>query len=115
MKNTWKWIIGIVLVLVVLFALPFVWRLAGYGTYEAFGGRGGFGGMPMHNFGFGMMPFGMLFMGVIPLGVVALVVLGIVWLARNWNAARPPARTCASCGKPAQADWTTCPYCGKKL
>ena len=24
-------------------------------------------------------------------------------------------RTCAHCGKPAQADWTTCPYCGSAL
>ena len=27
MKNTWKWIIGIVIGLVVLFALPFIWHL----------------------------------------------------------------------------------------
>jgi hypothetical protein len=26
-----------------------------------------------------------------------------------------PEHTCSNCGKPAQADWKTCPYCGNPL
>lgn len=26
-----------------------------------------------------------------------------------------PTRTCSNCGKPAQDDWKTCPYCGNPL
>jgi hypothetical protein len=32
------------------------------------------------------------------------------------TAAEPaPARTCASCGRELQADWTHCPHCGAKV
>jgi len=80
MKINWKWSLGIVLLLAVLFALPFVWRL-----FMPFGGYGmmGYGWhMPMMGYGFGFMPFG-LFMWLIPLGILILIVLGIVWLVKQ--------------------------------
>jgi hypothetical protein len=54
-----------------------------------------------------------------PLGVLFLLVLGAVALVngitRQAMLPAAPERKCANCGKPAQADWTTCPYCGKSL
>ena len=71
MSKTAKWIIGIVVALVVLqFAMPFVWQLVFPGAYT----------------GYGMMPFGMFFMWLIPLGIVALIVLGIAWLVKQLTA-----------------------------
>ena len=98
MSKTTKWIIGIVLALVVLqFAVPFVWHLIypaanGYGMMN--GGGFGYGSrMPMmggNAFGFGMhsmMGFGFsgLFMWLFPLGLLALIVLGIVYLWKKIN------------------------------
>ena len=82
MKLNWKWILGIALVLIVLFALPLAWR--GLMPYGGYGMMRGYGyGMPMMRYGFGMVPFGMLFMWFIPLGILTLIVLGIVWLVRQ--------------------------------
>ena len=85
MSKTAKWIIGIVVALVVLqFAMPFVWQLIFPGAYAGYGmmGRGyGSGYMPMRSYG--MMPLGMFFMGLIPLGILALIVLGIAWLVKQ--------------------------------
>jgi hypothetical protein len=82
MKLNPKLVIGISLVLLILFALPFLWRAfipySGYGMMRAYGY-----GMPMMNYGFGMMPFGMLFMWLIPLGILTLIVLSIVWLVKQ--------------------------------
>ena len=82
MKLSLKWIVGIALVLIVLFAIPFVWWLfmpfGGYGMMRGYGYR-----MPMMYYGFGMMPFGMLFMWLIFLGLLVLIVLGIVWLVKQ--------------------------------
>jgi hypothetical protein len=85
MKLSPKWIVGIWLGLVVLLAIPFVWRV-----FMPFGGYGmmrGYGyGMPMMSNGFGMMPFMMLFMWLILLGLLMLIVLGIVWLVKQLTA-----------------------------
>lgn len=82
MKISPKWIIGIALVLVTLFALPWIWRI--FMPYGSYGMMRGYGyGMPMMGYGFGVMPFGMLFMWLIPLGLLVLIVLGIVWLVRQ--------------------------------
>ena len=85
MSKTAKWIIGIVIALLVLqFAMPFLWQLifpnadAGYGMM----GRGYDYGMHMPMMGFGVMPFGMLLMWLIPLGTLALIGLGIAWLVK---------------------------------
>lgn len=115
MKNAWKWILGIVIVLAVLTLLPYLWRVL-FPAY-GYGMMGGYYGYPMMG-GYGMMgftPFGMLFMWLIPLGSLALLVLGIVWLVNAVSGSKAAARLCAHCGRPAQADWKTCPYCGNAL
>ncbi len=82
MKLNPKWVIGISLVLLVLFALPFLWRV--FMPYSGYGMMRGYGyGMPMMNYGFGMMPFGLLFMWLIPLGILTLIGLGIAWLVKQ--------------------------------
>jgi hypothetical protein len=82
MKINPKWVIGISLALIVLLALPFLWRL--FIPYSGYGMMRGYGyGMPMMSYGFGMMPFGMLVMWLILLGNLALIVLGIAWLVKQ--------------------------------
>ena len=115
MKSKIGWIVAITLGLVALFFLPSLLM----GRFW----QGGYGGM-MGGFGF-MNPFGFLgmaLMWLIPLAVIVLVVLGVVSLFNGLNKATPqnpsvsePARSCQNCGKTAQADWATCPYCGKSL
>ena len=70
------------------------------------------GGFGMPFFGIGMFLWPLLFIG--------LIVLGVVWLVRTVatpGAPQPPAATaaCAHCGKPIQAGWKACPYCGEKI
>jgi hypothetical protein len=113
MKNIWKWILGIALVLVLFFG-PYLFGLLfpgmGYGLVGFGHSRGEMMG------GFGFSPFGMGLMWLIPLATIALVVLGVVWLVSNLNGSKAvQARVCLSCGKPAQAEWKTCPYCGNNL
>ncbi|MBN2387563.1 MAG: zinc ribbon domain-containing protein [Anaerolineales bacterium] len=115
MKNTWKWIIGIVVGLVVLgllFGLPFLYRTA-YG-FESYA-RDAW--MPMHSYPMhgGFMPVGGFFMWLFPLGLLVLTGLGIAWLIRSLSAGRVPARVCSQCGRAAQIDWKTCPYCSKEF
>jgi hypothetical protein len=93
MSKTTKWIIGIVLAVVILqFAMPFVWHLIYPTGYGMMGGGFGYGSrMPMMGgtpFGFGMHPmmgFGGLFMWLLPLGLLVLIVLGIVYLWKKIN------------------------------
>lgn len=120
MKNFWKWILGIVVVLVVLFALGIGARLLMAGTFPNM--RGDFGGfrhpmMGMHAFspfGGGFMPLGWLF----PLLLIGLLAYGAYWLGRrNSPASQPPVLptpTCAHCGQPLQKGWNHCPNCGEK-
>ncbi len=76
--------------------------------------------------GFGMFGwlFGLLFMFVF----LALGVVVVLWLVRTIapNAIGSPAsgghvnlsnpgRTCPTCGRPVQANWTVCPYDGTAL
>ena len=51
---------------------------------------------------------------------ITLLVLGIVWLVKAVGASPAqgtggPAPTCTECGRPVQAGWQVCPYCGHKL
>jgi hypothetical protein len=94
MKNSTKWIIGIVIGLVVLFILPFVWHLV-FPAYGYGGMMGNYGfslHMPMMmgggsgRGGFGMFPFGMFLMWLIPLGFLVLIGLGIAWLVKQLTA-----------------------------
>lgn len=64
-------------------------------------------------------------------GVIALVIMGVIKMTTHrimhtagGTSSQPPdenqigavpARSCSHCGKTAQADWVTCPYCGEKL
>lgn len=92
MSKTAKWLIGIVVVLVLLqFAMPFVWQFLypaanGYGMMGGYGmpmmrGFGFAGGMHMPMMGFGL--FGGLFMWLLPLGTLILIALGIAYLWRK--------------------------------
>jgi hypothetical protein len=83
-KNKWLIGAGVVVGLIVLFALPFAWQTLfhpqGYGMM-------GYGNMPMHGgFGFspfyGGMGFGMFFMWLIPLGLLTLIGLSIAALIK---------------------------------
>ena len=84
-KNKWLLGIGIVVGLIVLFALPFLWHAlypaAGYGTGVGGYGMHGFGFSPMH----GGMGFGMFFVWLIPLGLLVLIGLGIAALIKYLN------------------------------
>ena len=84
MSKTTKWILGIVVALVILqFAMPFVWQLIypvgnGYGMMGRGYGMPMIGGYGMHMGGFGF--FGGLFMWLLPLGTLILIALGIAYL-----------------------------------
>jgi hypothetical protein len=57
-------------------------------------------------------------MWLIPVSLVVVVVFGIVWLVRaigGVGGTTSLARTCPNCGRPAQAEWHSCPYCGQAL
>jgi len=80
-KNKWLIGIGIAIGLIVLFALPFIWRA--FFPVQGYGMMGGYG---MHGFGFSPMfggfGFGMFFMLLIPLGLLTLICLGIAALIK---------------------------------
>ena len=98
MKSIWKWILGILAVVIVLGMLgvaPLLWHqflpYNEYGGYGMMSGGWGGGRMPMHGGFDGYAPmmyggfglgFGGLFGGLIQLGILALIVLGIIWLVR---------------------------------
>jgi hypothetical protein len=140
MKKVWKWILGILIVLVilaVLFALAFMFHNAfsrGISFREipqsrVWNGPMMGGGDGWHRPGMGVrgfMPFGMFFAffgGLIPLALLGLLVYGAYRLGKKRAniamavpAAPAPAltQTCAKCGQAVQEDWKNCPYCGKK-
>ncbi len=91
MSNTWKWVIGIAVVIAVLFILPGLWWLfMPYGGY----GRMGYGGtpmmggwhMPMMYGGYGGFGLGMIFAWLIPLGLLVLIGLAIAALVKYLKA-----------------------------
>ena len=96
MKSSKKWIIGIVIGLVVLFALPFLWQLLFHAySYCGMGlgrGIGGYGfhapmmGYGMARGGYSPMFFGGFFMWLIPLGILVFFGLGIAWLVKQLTA-----------------------------
>jgi hypothetical protein len=91
-KNKWLIGVGIVLGLIILFALPFVWQAVfpaqGFGmTLAPRASAGvGYGNMPMHGFGVSHMRwgmgFGMLFLWLIPPALLTLVGLSIAALIK---------------------------------
>lgn len=140
----WFLIVIIALVVLGVIAIAVVGFTRGFGHMGYFvGRRGGFMMIPGMERGFlmhgafpgrpGLMLFGLFrFFGLlIPLGLLALLVWALVKLTSKKNPVSPmaasspspennpanaaPVRVCSHCGKTAQADWVTCPYCGEKL
>jgi hypothetical protein len=141
MSKLLQWVIGICVVLVTA-ALIFSAVLPLFAGRIAFAGRQAPGGMfdgrmYGHMFGRGMMGgFGFPFFGfggfLWPLLIGLIAVIGIVLLVRDLGrprasqvqvasqpmaAAVPPVVTtpCSNCGRPLQAGWVACPYCGEKV
>ena len=124
MNKVLKWSLYILLGLVILAVVAGI-------VFAVFGGYG----YAMMRPGFRMMepmrfysnPMRSIFGGLLGLGVLVLVIVGIVALVnalvrgnRPIQTTQPaqmtaPTRTCSNCGKPAQEDWKTCPYCGNPL
>jgi hypothetical protein len=78
-KNNWFIGAGIVIGLIVLFALPFVWQTFFHAQgFGMMGGGTGFGFSPMR----GGMGFGMSFMWLIPIALLTLVGLSIAALIK---------------------------------
>ena len=125
MSKGLQWILGISAVLIALAIiastiLPFFFPQTGWGGWQGMMGPNHMtGGGPMMG-GFGTMSVFGIGMLLVPLLFIGLVVLGVVWLVRSVatpGAPQPPAASvfCADCGKPLQAGWKACPYCGEKV
>jgi hypothetical protein len=121
-KSTIGWILAITFGVLLLLLLPGLWMMGrfwmgGYGSMM--GGSGMMGGYnTMNPFGSG----GILLGWLVPVGVIVLLIVGVAVIVNTLNKSGrqivPTAasgRTCSNCGKPAQFDWNTCPYCGQKL
>jgi hypothetical protein len=122
MRSKLGWIFAAILLLVLVVALPLVFRFAGWGWRG--GMMGGRGFMEPHaGFFFPMGFLGMGFAMLLPAAFLVLLVLGGVALVNSLarpslpspQPPTPSGRTCPNCGKPAQMDWTHCPYCGNAL
>jgi hypothetical protein len=142
MSKVLKWILYVALGLVVLALIAGIFIAIfgglGHGYYMM---RPGFRMMEPYQFGY-YSPVRGIFAGLLGLGLLMLIIVGIVALvnviirgnrpaqmtqtnqpaqtiqpAQSVPAAEiaSPTRTCSNCGKPAQEDWKTCPYCGNPL
>jgi hypothetical protein len=128
MTRTIKWILVVLLGVIVLAIIAgLVFAFLGAARYGVVGpGIRTVQPFQYHQM-IGYRGLGAIFGGLLALGVFILVIIGIVALVsalfRNNRPAQitppsqPPApvRTCPNCGKPAQEDWKTCPYCGTSL
>ena len=143
MKNSWKWVLGIVLVLMVavgIFGLGYIHHTqmmapvdpqGWHGSMMNGAGPGGHGGqmMQMHSFGRGPIRGGMffgMFVGLIPLALGLLLLYGAYRLGVRHSApvavpvtpAPPVAVTtshpCPTCGNAVLDGWKHCPNCGEK-
>jgi zinc-ribbon domain len=130
MSKVLKWILYILLGLVVLAVIAGI-VIVVFGGFRYGMMRPGF--RMMEPFRYSFSPFRMIFGGLLGLGIFLLVIVGIVALVSAlMRGNRPaqmtspapmttptqmvtPTRTCSNCGKPAQDDWKTCPYCGNPL
>ena len=125
MSKALKWILYILLGLVVLAVIAGI-VFAVFGSYGYTMMRPGIRMMEPFRYS-GFSPLRAIFGGLLGLGVFVLVIVGIVALVNALvRGNRPvqttppaqmaaPTRTCSNCGKPAQDDWKTCPYCGNPL
>ncbi len=113
--KTWKWLAILALGLLAVFIVA-AFLFGGIG-YRWMPMHSRYGGFPMMGgpgiFGGGMMLFGLL----VPLLLLGLIVVGGVAIYNGLKKPAAPALTgsCSHCGKPVQADWVNCPYCGEKL
>lgn len=132
MKNFWKWILGIVIVLVVFFGLGIGARLLMGNLYPAAAGDGVLyglhrpmmGGRGFDSYG-GMMSFGggMTFGWLVPVLLVGALVYGAFYFGSRRAANQAPQtpavpdslRTCPKCGHVVQQGWNHCAACGRKL
>jgi hypothetical protein len=145
MSKVLKWILYILLGLVVLAVVAgvvFAFLGWGHGFYMMRPGLRFIEPYHYYNFNPGRMIFGGLFgLGLFLLLIIGIVAL-ISFLVRGNRSAQvtstpqvtspsqiaespkepavgettpSTARTCSNCGKPAQEDWSTCPYCGHAL
>lgn len=130
MNKVLKWVLIILLGLVILAVIAGI-VVAIFGGFRYGIVHPGF--RMMEPFRFGYSPFRMIFGGLLGLGIFLLVIVGIVALVNalmhsgrsaQMTSSSPmtaptqmetPSRTCSNCGKPAQDDWKTCPYCGNPL
>ena len=125
MSKALRWILYILLGLVALAVIAGI-VFAVFGAYRYGVVHPGLRMMePMRFYYFS--PIRSIFGGLLGLGIIVLVIVGIVALVNalvqssTTRQATPPAqmtapsRTCSNCGKPAQEDWKTCPYCGNPL
>jgi hypothetical protein len=116
MKNLWKWFLyGLAVFLLVLcIALPLFsgWTLLPMGRvfYSMDGTHAWMMG------GWGVLGWiGLVLRWLTPVVLIGLCIALGVWWLRNRKASPPvPTATCARCGKPVEAEWVACPYCGKK-
>jgi hypothetical protein len=125
MKKAIYWILAstavLLLALSILWFFPNRWGYGGMmGGYGMMGGNYGF----VNPLGWLGMAFGMTLMWLIPAGILFVIVAGAVALVNNLTRPSNPSpganlpvssRVCQACGKPAQADWNTCPYCGQTI
>lgn len=130
MSNVLKWILYVLLGLVILAVIAgIVFAIFGASGYSMMGP----GFRMMRPYGFyhvGISPLRAIFGGLLGLGVFILIIIGIVALISAivrgsrpavYNQPVQPAqpavstKACPNCGKPAQEDWKTCPYCGTSL
>ncbi|HSB65050.1 MAG TPA: zinc ribbon domain-containing protein [Anaerolineales bacterium] len=129
MNKVLKWVLYVLLALVILAIIAGI-VFAVFGGYRYAMMRPGVRMMAPYHFYGGISPLRTIFGGLFGLGIFILVIVGIVALINAiMRGNRPvvytqpsqpvqpatPARTCANCGKPAQEDWKTCPYCGTPL
>lgn len=125
MKTNWKWILGLVVLLVILFFLPTLWQnLFGFGGQHPMmmdglhnWGSGRMGGTGYAMFGGLLMGAGMLFAWLIPLGLLFGVVYAALALFNRNHPASPtaPEIRCGNCGEAVETGWKACPHCGEKL
>jgi hypothetical protein len=138
MNKVLKWVLivlGGLVGLVIVFGIVFAIFGGGHGYYMM---RPGFRMMEPYGYRHSFVsPMGGIFGGLLGLGLLVLIIVGIVALVNAIIRGNRPAqvtqsvqatpaeptpapmpastRTCSNCGKPAQDDWQTCPYCGSPL
>jgi hypothetical protein len=115
MKNLWKWLLALGIVLLVGLVIAFfVFRGTSYGWMPMMGYRAF---SPMNGLGLVLRIIMMAVFLFIPFALIALAVFGLVALLHRSATSSHNAEMhdCVRCGKPLQADWKVCPYCGKKV